>query len=249
MKWKSLLLAGAVAGLMTANVSASTILGSFSLSGGIVVNGTSTITWFNPSNGNAFDKLVISDATGVYAGLNGQEATVETLNSSTEPAGNAGFPDQLFVVFPNGLPSLYINVVYPGVDSSAQCGLAPAPGQTCTPPLPGGAVSPFNFQNNPPPNSPQATATFAFGGDEGPGSPNVTWIGNFTSQFNVPFQTVLAELGPAQNGTVTNSVSGSFTVTSNVAAPETSTLSLCGLGLGLVLLARSRSLISRHHRG
>lgn len=246
MKWKSLLLASAVAGLMTANVSASTILGTFSLSGDIIVNGTSTISWTDPNN-NA-NKLTISNSTGAYAGLDGQDATVETLNSSNEPTGNPGFPDMLFVMFPNGLPSLYINVIYPGVDGSTDCGLTPAPGQTCTPPLPSG-VSPFNFQNNPPPSSPQATATFAFGGDEGPGRTNITWIGNFTSQFNVPFQTVLAELGPNQNGTVTNSVSGAFTVMGPTATPETSTWSLCGLGLGLVLLARSRSLISRIPRG
>lgn len=243
MKWTTLLLAGTVAGLMTANLGAST-LGSFSLAGNIIVNGTSTIDWTDPSN--VAMKAVLSDTTGIYAGLDGQEVTIQDLSSSTEPAGYAGFPDMLFITFPNGAAPLYLNVIYPGVDSSAQCGtLPPAPGQTCTPALPGGALSPFNFQNNPPPSSPQATATFAFGGDVNHLS-NETWIGNFTSQFNVPFQTVLSQL--STTGTVENTYSASFTV-SSTATPETSTLSLCGLGLGLVLLARSKSLIARMHRG
>ncbi len=247
MKWKSWLLASAVAGLMTVNVNASTILGTFSLGGNIIVNGTSTISWSDLANNPG--KLTLSDTTGIYAGEDNQDVTVSTLNSSTEPAGNAGFPDMLFLVFPNGAPSLYINIIYPGVDPSTACQSAPAPGQTCTPVLLNGGISPFNFQNNPPPTNPQATATFAFGGDEGPTNTNVTWIANFTSQFNVPFQTVLAQLGSSQNGTVKNTVSAAVTVTGPTATPETSTLSLCGLGLGLVLLARSKSLLSRIPRG
>jgi hypothetical protein len=67
------------------------------------------------------------------------------------------------------------------------------------------------------------------------------WQGVFTSQFTVPYQSVLASL--AANGSVTNTFSATFTLSPNV--PEASSLSLLGLGLGLVgLSAKLRKRIS-----
>jgi len=247
MKFKRLLTALALAGATSVGMSAAT-LGMFNLTGDIFVNGTTSITWTDASG--VANKATVSDATGIYASLNGQEVTIQTLTSATEPTTLSGFPDQLFIVFPaaSGLASLNINTIFPGVDTAAACGAAPAVGQTCTPPLPSG-ISPFNFQNTPPAANITSTASYSAAGDV-VATPNESWFANFTSQFNVPYQTVLAGLGPGTSGTVSDSYSATFTVISNVGTqtPETSTLSMFALGLGLVLLARSRGLISRLRR-
>lgn len=249
MKWKRLLPAAAFAGAMSLSLSAST-LGSFNLGGDIFVNGTASITWTD--NNNVANMAVISQASGIYAGLNGQEVTIETLNSSTEPATSTspGFADQLFIVFPTAanLNPLDINTIFAGVDVPGQCTAPPSsgpPAQVCTPTFTNGVLSPFNFENNPPPNNITSTASFAFSGDVA-NAKNESFYANFTSQFTVPFQTVLAELGPNQNGTVSDSYSATFTV---INAPETSTLSLLGLGLGLVLLSRSGLMARRRRQG
>jgi hypothetical protein len=154
----------------------------------------------------------------------------------------------LFIVFPSasGLNPLNINMIYAGVDGTAGCALAPSAGpppELCTPPLAGGGVSPFNFENNPPAANITSTASFAFSGAVA--SSTATWFANFTSQFTVPYQTVLAQLGPGGTGTVTDAYSATFSVAAPASVPETSTISMLGLGLGLVLFARSIGLVSR----
>jgi hypothetical protein len=253
MKWKRLLLAAAFAGLTSISLSASTLVGSFNLGGDITVNGTSGITWTSTSG--VPDQATISDATGIYASLNGQTATIENLNSAGEPVTTTspGFGDTTFVILPGGFGTLSLNTIYAGVDTAAACTAPPSSGpppQVCTPTVfapttgnPTGA-SFINFENNPPPSSITSTASFAMSGDLNGSSSNGTWFANFTSQFTVPFQTVLAQL--SATGSVADSYSATFTVSTNV--PETSTLSMFALGLGLVLLARSRNLIARVRR-
>ena len=240
-KWKRLLLAAAFAGL-TSVVSNAAVIGSFNLSGDMFVNGVSSITWTDAMG--VAGMAAVSEATGIYAGLNGQEVTIETLSSSTEPTSapgvsGPGFSDALFIVFPaaSGLQPLNINTIYGGIDGSSQCSATPSAGppvQVCTPALPSG-FSPFNLENNPPPTSITSTGSFAFSGDVAT-MPQATWVANFTTQFTTPYQTVLAELGPDGTGTISNAYSATFTVSSPV--PETSTLSMLGLGLGLVLISR-----------
>ena len=248
-RWKRLLLVAAFAGL-TSVASNAAVIGSFNLSGDIFVNGISSLTWTNPMGVSSM--ATISEATGIYSGLNGQNVTIETLNSSTDPtsapgASGPGFPDTLFIVFPtsSGLASLNINTIYGGVDGSAQCSATPSagpPAQVCTPALPTG-FSPFNLENNPPSTSITSTGSFAFSGDVA-AMPQATWVANFTTQFTVPYQTVLAELGPSGTGTVSDAYSATFTVSSPV--PETSTLSMLGLGFGLILISRvARGLTSK----
>ncbi len=246
--WKKLLSAAAFAGLISVSLNAST-LGTFNLGGDIFVNGTSTIHW-SDEDGVA-NKATVSEATGIYTVANGQEVTIDDLVSATEPTGTP-FPDTLFIIFPAAdmLNPLQINMIYAGIDGSAGCAAPPSAGpppQVCTPPLPGGAVSPFNLENNPPQNNITSTASFAFSGNLG-GATTDTWFANFTSQFNVPFQTVLAQLGPGGSGSVTNAYSATFTVAAPNATPETSSLSMLALGLGLVLLARFSGLVSRIRR-
>jgi hypothetical protein len=244
MTWRGMLLAAAFTGLTVASLSADTISGSFNIDGTIIVT-QNTIDWQTTSGGILQKATIGSGATGSFAGLDGTTITIEDLDRTTEPVGSTFGPD-LFVSFDArpSLAPLNINMIFNGLYTAAGCLAAPPqPGQSCTPGPPiTPSSSPFNFVNNPPAPG-QATATFAFSGVEGTSS---TWNGNFTSQFGVPFQTVLSDF--QGNGSVSNTYSATFTVTSTTPVPETSSLSLLGLGLALVMLSRSGGVINRLRR-
>jgi hypothetical protein len=241
MKVRAILLAVAFAGLTCTQLSADLVTGSFNIAGTIEAT-HSAINWQdNSSPFTAMEATIGPGATGSFAGLDGTTVTIEDLNSSAEPVGSLFGPD-LFISF-NADPSLTplaIDMIYAGFYGTSECTIAAAPGQQCTPNnVSSSGVSPFNFVNNPPPPG-QATATFAFSGTEGTSN----WTGNFTSQFTVPYQTVLAEL--ASHGSVSNTYSASFDV---VATPEPNMFPVLGLGLAMLLLvARSNGLIARLRR-
>jgi len=246
------LLAIVLGGLMCASLPAAPLLsGSFNIAGNITVsnagfNGCSTaigtlcITWTDPP-ATAANKADIagSGLTGVFAtipGFSGNDmANITNLTSPPEIVDGSGFAPQPFMSFnaPGVTTTLLINFIAGGIYTPAQCALAPAVGQQCT--LPN---SLFNFVNNPPPApaGPQATATWVLTGVTNDGLS--TWSGNFTAQFNVPFQTVFAQL--QSTGSVTNTYSA--TITAVPVVPEAGTLSLLGLGLvGLSVKLRRRS--------
>lgn len=216
-------------------INAGAISGTFSISGtGIITS--STLDWqSNNAPFTAMQATIGPGATGSFVGLDGTTVTIEDLNNATEPAGGS-FTPELFISF-NADPALApldISTIFGGIYETADCTAAPAVGQQCTPNnLSPNGVSPFNLVNNPPPPG-QATATWAFAGVEG----TSTWIANFTSQFGVPFQTVLGDL--ATSGSVSNTFSANFTVTApgTTTTPETGTLTMLGLGLALVGVAR-----------
>jgi hypothetical protein len=149
----------------------------------------------------------------------------------TNPPDNVAPPvffPQMFLTFANGgvTTQLDITTIFPGINGNPACLVGPQ----CTP-----AGSLFNFVNN---ISNQATATWAFAGvTHLPGQvPQSTWTGNFTSQFAVPYQTVLANL--AANGFVSNTYSATITLTT---VPEPGSLIIMGSGLiGLAGLLRRR---------
>jgi len=221
---RSLLAAAALCGLTAIGLSASPITGTFNIDGTITVTPT-TISWQLSTAPFTAQKATIGPAaTGDFSGLAGTTVTIRNLNNATEPVG-VTFAQQPFISFDAApsFPTLNINFIFGGIYSSAQCAASPAAvGQTCT--LNG---SPFNFVNNPPPASPQATATFAFTGVTSDGLE--TWQGNFTSQFTVPYQQVLAQL--QSSGSVTNTFSATFSLSPVPQVPEAGTLSLLGLGL------------------
>jgi len=237
-----------LSGMTAVNLSATPISGMFSIDGNITVS-AAMITWantnapFTPNQAN-----VGENGTGSFASLDGTLVTIEDLNSGTEPVGSTFGPDQ-FISFnsaPAGFPTLLIDYIYPGVFSSAACSASPAVGQTCTPTGPGGGASPFSFANvqgnqgTPPIES---EATFTFGGVTTDGG---VWEGQFSADFNVPYQTVLSTL--ASSGSVTDTYASSLTVTVGAATPEPGSGIMLGSGLGLVLLSLgSRRLLKKQH--
>ncbi len=239
------LLLGAV--LTTTTLSASPIFGTFNIAGTIIVTAT-TIKWQSNDSPFPADLARIGPgATGSFAGLDGTLVTINDLSSGVEPVA-VSFPDQPFISFNAAplLPTLDINFIFKGIYSNAACATLPAVvGQTCTPFPP---VSPFNFVNNPPgaPFGPQATATFAFSGQTNDGGLS-QWFGNFTSQFSVPYQTVLAAFGPGGSGEVRNTFSATITVQPTVPEPGPMTLTGCGLGLVIFSAALRRRFGRRYN--
>ncbi|MCU1232844.1 MAG: hypothetical protein JWP63_811 [Candidatus Solibacter sp.] len=232
--------------LLAAATHAGPITGSFNIAGTITVT-TNTITWVLNDPPFPPDKATIGPGTtGSFSlpGIAGSTVTIRDLNRTTAPVGST-FGPLPFISFDSpaaiaaGFPALNINFIFNGIFSNAACAtLPPAVGQSCTPSAPG-APSPFNFVNNPPgpPDGPQATGTFVFQGVTSDGLEN--WRGNFTSSFNVPFQTVLAAL--AANGSVTQTFAATFTLSPAI-VPEPITLSLVGIALsGLSLIGRRKT--------
>jgi len=222
-----------------ATLSASPIFGTFNFGGSITATAT-TITWTSDTMPPFVNVAVVGGVpTGSFAtaGLvSGNPIGVSPLNSATEPANSTTFAPPLpFITFAasTGLPALMINRVFHGINGAAGCMATPAAiGQMCT--VAGPPDSPFNFVNN---NGglnggPAATATFAMSGVAADGLS--IWSANFTAQFPVPFQTVLATLGTA--GSVSNTFSATL-IAAPAGVPEPGSMVLMGFGLGLVLLA------------
>lgn len=214
-----------LAGLTSTISTAAPITGTFNIAGSITVSPT-TITWTLDSAPFTPNKANLTGGTGSFAPLNGTTVTIATLVNALQPVGVL-FPPVPFITFDGAptFPVLDINFIFPGIYTNAACGAAPAVGQQCTI----SPTSPFSFVNNPPapPIGPDATAGFVFTGVTSDGLEN--WQGVFTSQFTVPYQSVLASL--AANGSVTNTFSATFTLSP---VPEASTLSMLLLGAGLV---------------
>jgi hypothetical protein len=184
--------------------------------------------WNVPGNGTG-------DLSAPYASdPNG--GLITNLNSVTEPVGTllAGNGVQ-FLIFANSgallTPDIdfFVTEVFAGVGTNAACGLAPSPGEVCTPT--GSAATLINGAGG------DSSATITMQGlarriSTGELS-NLQMV--FTSQFNTPFQSVLSTL--ASNGSVTNTFSASFSATP---VPEPVTSVLVGSGLLALGILRRR---------
>ncbi len=178
----------------------------------------------------------LGGGSGSFAGVTGDANTIDSLNNIIAPIGGVvSIPNWLEFIPAQGAPpiSLTLTSVLAGTFSAAACGDAPAPGQVCTPP-----GSAFNLSNSDANNS---TASFrivgqAVNGVAGDTSP---FVAIFTSQFNVPYQQLLAALA-ANQGTGNYSSSYSVSVTAT-AVPEPVTFSLVGVALLSLGMVRFRS--------
>jgi hypothetical protein len=219
--------------MLSAGLHAIPISGTFNIGGTATVTST-TLSWVD--NNSPFPPQVATigpGGTGNFSLLGGSTVNITNLTNPPAVVDGAGISPPIdFIHFNSplavGFPDLNLNFIAAGIFGPGQCAtLPPSVGQTCTPPNPGG--SPFNLVNNPPAGSPQANVTFVFSGVTSDGLEN--WQGIFTSQFTVPYQTVLAQL--AAGGSVTNTYSATFTLTP---IPEAGTMSLLGLGLVAISL-------------
>jgi hypothetical protein len=256
MKRTILLLSVVFAGLVQCSFGSIITTGSFDISGTVFVTNptaspvvtaggtcpTAVACIFTQANGlnNQADispsSLPNGDVPASIASSAGASgALVQPLTNPPESVGGAGFANQLWLSFNPAIGSgvtttLMINNILAGIDGTAQCGLAAAAGQICTV-----AGSLFNFQNV---TATSSTASWRFSGVTGDGT--ATWVATFTSQFNIPFQSVL--LGLAINGFQSNTYSGTITLTPTNVTPEPGTLPLViGAGLmGLSAVVRRR---------
>lgn len=117
--------------------------------------------------------------------------------------------------------TMTLELIRPGVFSSANCGAAPAAGQTCTP----FAGSPFNLNNL---TAGSSAASFSVAGvaTDGSGDPVSRFTGTFTTQFSdQSFQDVLAIINGG--GSVDAAFSANFVFNP---VPEPSTIGMVLLG-------------------
>jgi len=231
------------------NMPASPLFGSFTISGQITVTqdagtGLGHIMWKSDVSPFTLDNFTLSASNLNNPGPNNENGQngIADLNNAAQPVG-VGFADLPFISFlvnPGVIPNLDLNFInvgpYLGVPGNCSgLGNPASAGQFCT--LPG---SPFGFVNS---GSNTSSASFTFQGDTAePGDADLShWIGQFSTNFNTSFQTVLAPfLVPGGAASVTNTFAGTVTITVTP-APEPASLIMIGTGLiGLATLLRRR---------
>jgi len=142
---------------------------------------------------------------GFFVTLAGTTGDIGDLNQGAHPVGSS-FSFPLWMTFDaNPAISFRLEFIHPGVFSSAQCGAAPAAGQTCTP----FAGSPFNLSNT---TADSSVASFQVSGTSfGTAGEPLPFTGTFSTQYtNMSFQEVLAQLSSA--GFVEATYSANFVI-------------------------------------
>jgi len=219
---------------------AATINGIFQIDGSMTAS-LNTITWVD--NSDAAEMFVIGPPTptGSFSAVAlNSEGTIENLNLTAEPVGIAfADPDFMVLPSPDGNLSVTLTYIYAGTDGQSECAAAPAAGQQCTPLDANGTPGPFDLQNSS--SGQTSSASFTFQGVVTDGNPadNSVINGQFSVNFDTPYQSVLAVL--ATSGSVSNTYSATFSA-EGTATPEPSgiLLMLGGLLVGAGLFRKRR---------
>jgi hypothetical protein len=214
-------------GCFLQGASAAPISGTFNMSGTFNVTGTgassfSTITWnsdMSPFTASMFTLTASAIGTN-ESGQNG----IATLINPPEVVGGT-FAATPFIAFlaVSGLPALDINFINAGTGGTAGCSAPAAVNETCT-----FAGSLFTYKDD---SADTSDVKFDLSGVTSDGLS--TWNGIFTAQFPETYQALLVGSGPT--GTLSNSYSGTVTVTALTATPEPATWLLAGLCLSVVV--------------
>jgi hypothetical protein len=150
----------------------------------------------------------------------------------------------LFMTFSNGW-FITMTELLPGDFSSADCFAPAAAGQTCTPVLPGGAVSPFDLTNNGPVAGGAVTGVgiemdfFGVLTETTNGNQTAPIQGSFSTTFNsTNFQTVLADILAGQ--TVVSSDQATVGILASPTVPEPTSFAFMVVGGLLIGCTRLR---------
>ena len=155
----------------------------------------------------------------IPASLAGNDAA-NILNLTNQPVGSSiSVPDFMTFNDVGVTTGLTLTLIDSGIFSSTACTSSPAPGQTCTPA--GSFLSLVNSADG-------STASWVFEGTTTEGS---TWTGDFTSEFNTSYQTVLGDL--ATNGYVSNPFLATITLAAATTTPEPGSLNFMMICAGL----------------
>jgi hypothetical protein len=180
--------------------------------------------------------------TGDFAPLANTTGQIKDLSQAAQPVGTTFLLMDFITFTANADMRLDLRSIAVGVGGQAECAAAPAPGQTCTPLLPGNGPGPINLQNTLDTFTGQlnSSASFTVGGTTRRDSTGETspFTGIFTAQFpGVPYQVLLQQL--SDNGTITSGYTGSFIATI-IPEPSTPMLLLGGLLVFAGALRRRR---------
>jgi hypothetical protein len=235
MRYRVLFIVCSFALFCGGTVHATALSGTFNMSGIFAIT-TTSVSFSSSVSPFASGEFTLSGGTGSFVGLDGTN-DVNSISGAVNPVGTA-FAPTVFISFPSTTdPTLDLDFIAAGGDPSTACSAAPASGQICTPAAVSGQIlNMLNLQNN---ASGGSSASWVVLGVTSDGLSS--WSADFTAQFTVPYQTVLADI--ASTGQVSDSYSASVTVTQNVSpTPEPGTLILFGSGLlGLVGVLRRKA--------
>jgi hypothetical protein len=194
---------------------AGSVFGTLEVGDSSLATGATTFD-FLPAGGGTGTFNVGGSSTGTFAPLAGTTGLSKDLNLLAGQPVNNPFLLANFLTFAAAPPvRLDLNFIHAGVFGSASCGAAPAPGQTCTPsfaalvspanPL---GLSPLNLMNT----QTGSMASLSLAGVAVNVTPPSTaaspFAGSVTTQFGVPYQSVLATL--ASGGALSASYSATF---------------------------------------
>lgn len=210
------------------------------LTGALNFTGSATISSGSIAfdDDNVFNINPAATQIGSFAVLGGTSGSIENI---TEATGVLDVPD--FITFA-AAPNLSITLTYllPGIDGAAGCTDSPAAaGQVCTPDTP--AQSPLNLQNT---FSTSSTASFAILGIEVDSltGDTIPITGEFTMPFaDQNFQELLETIyGDSGTGTTSFSAQIATVPGTTGTVPEPGNLILMLAGIGVMGLARLRSI-------